>query len=183
MAGRRLTRNVRTLAVDSCVSMVAVACVRPEGVRARAVLAWPLITFVHVRRARVTRELGRARAPEGLLCGVTGGPVATRLGGAVVHLLAFLAVEARGTLAPVGVQRQQLARGAVEAGVGVAGVGDGDFAQGRPVPDGAQAVEFGDGVRQNDVASAAVLAARARAVPTGIRVLAVLSDELVGTFA
>lgn len=89
---------------------------------------WAVPAFVHVRCARESGKALRARADVRVSRGVARGTVAARLGGAVVHQLALVAAVAGGALAHVGVERQELARGAVHAGVRVARVLDGDLA-------------------------------------------------------
>lgn len=155
--------------------------VRSEGVGAGAVAARVSPALVHIRRAGGTGEARRTRADVRVPGGVARGTVAARLGGAVVHQLALVTAVSGRALAHVGVEGQQLARGAVHAGVGVARVLDGDLAQGGLVSDGALAVEARPRHVQDHVARAAVLAARTRPVAARVQVLAVLAHKLVRT--
>lgn len=88
-------------------------------------------------------EARRAGTGEGVAGGGAGGSVATRLGGTVVNLLAVLPAIPRRALAPVRIQRQQLAGGTIHAGVGVTSVGYCDLTQRRLVPNGAATDESG----------------------------------------
>lgn len=96
----------------------------------------------------------------------------------MVHLVAVLASKAVGAQACVVLQRQQLARGPVVAGLRVAGVGHLDLAHGGRVAHGTCTRELGSVCDTHlHVARAAVLAAETRASGVArIRVLAVLAD-------
>lgn len=162
---------------------MAIARVRSEGVAAGAVSAGAVLTLVDIGRAGGAGESRRARAGVCVSRGMAGGTVAAGFGGAVVHLLTLVTPEAGWALASILVQGQELAGGAVHAGVGVAGVGHRYLAEGRLVTHGTDAVKLGTRQGHDHVAGATVLAAGARPVPTGVEVLAVLPNILVRTLA
>lgn len=145
--------------------------------------AGSVAALVHICGAGSAGKARWAGTGVGVPWGVTGGTIAARLGGAVVHLLALVAPEARGALTTVSVEGKELAGGAVHAGVGVAGVGHSDLAQRRLVTHRAAAVELGTRHREDHVASAAVLAARARAVTTRVQVLTIFTHIFVRALA
>lgn len=150
-----------------------------EGVSTGTVSARAIFTLVHILSTGGASESRQAGTGVGVARGVAGGTITTRLGGTVVHFLTLGATVPGRALTPVSVESEKLTGGTVFARVRVAGVGHSDLAKRRLVANRAATVELGARHGRYDVASTAVLTARARSILTRVQVLTVFSNILV----